>query len=308
MTTSRARTTTAGLLGTLLILGVGCANLPAAALAEPAPNAPPAALCPMPAAGSRSVGVPAYIWDTATWQRQLGPDKPGFIIFNPSSGPGSARDPHFLAQAQAASAAGACLLGYVRTDYGRRSVSEVQSEIEDYRRWYGVTSIFFDEASYQQADLAYYSGLAGRVRRQAGAKVALNPGMVPSRGYADVADLLVTFEGRAADFAAWTPPAWSGVRAHQWHLIYGADAATATSVLKESARRGGDVVYLTDDDLDNPWDSLPSYWGQELLTVAGTGPAAAAVTGQAAATAAPPAVRRGRATRPRTTRASATGR
>lgn len=254
----------AGVLLVVLLCGTGLGQ----AAARPPSSALAAAPCSVPGAGERHAGVPAYVWDTAEWRRQLD-GRPATVVFNPSSGPGQQRDAHFSEQVGLAAAAGTCLLGYVRTDYGRRPVKDVQQEVDSYRRWYGVTSVFFDEASYQAADAAYYSTLARYVRRTAGALVALNPGMVPEPVYADIADLLVVFEGSADQYDAWTPPSWTGGRAAHWHLVHSTPDDRWRDVLAMTGRRGGAVVYVTDDVLDNPWDAFPPYLLEQLATVRG---------------------------------------
>jgi hypothetical protein len=40
------------------------------------------------------------------------------------------------------------------------------------------------------------------------------------------------------------------------------------AVLRQAARQGAGVVYVTDRVLANPWDGLPPYWPAELAAVA----------------------------------------
>ena len=37
------------------------------------------------------------------------------------------------------------VIGYVYTDYGSRSPSVLKNEMISYKKWYGVSGIFFDE-------------------------------------------------------------------------------------------------------------------------------------------------------------------
>ena len=161
------------------------------------------------------------------------------------------------------------VLGYVSTGWGSRPVTQVLQDIAAYRTWYGLHSIFLDEAASSAGSLAYYQALAEVVRGVSGALVALNPGTVPDEAYATLADLLVLFEGSYDQYRSWAPPAWQEYypRERFWHLVYATPRRRADAALRTADRRSAGVVYVTDDVLDNPWDRLPSYWTQALRTV-----------------------------------------
>ncbi len=57
------------------------------------------------------------------------------------------------------------MLGYIHTSYGKRLLSEVQSEIEKFHRGYGVSGIFYDEVSNDDANLPYYLQCKAAERR-----------------------------------------------------------------------------------------------------------------------------------------------
>jgi hypothetical protein len=57
-----------------------------------------------------------------------------------------------------------------------------------------------------------------------------------------------------------------------WHIVYGApDVATMAQATALSKTRGAGYIYVTDDVLSNPYDTLPppDYWAAELATMAG---------------------------------------
>ena len=222
------------------------------------------------------VAVPSYFYPASgsPWaQLDGGGPAVGIAIINPASGPGSAPDPSYAAQVQASQQAGVAVLGYVHTSYGGRAAATVQAEIDDYYSWYHVDGIFFDEAS-TDCSLAssYYGPLSSHVKAQGGsALVVLNPGTATPECYLSVADVLVTFEGDAATYAAgYVAPAWAGKYPadRTWHLVYGASTESQLdSSVVLSKQHGAGWIYVTNDTLPNPWDTLPAdpYWSDELL-------------------------------------------
>jgi len=237
------------------------------AVAVLVPGAASAAPCP-------TALVPSYISpaDTLAWNRLVTSTQPGgMVTINPASGPGTASDPAYAAAVARARAAGLTVIGYAHTSYGTRPASDVKAEIARYRKWYGVTSIFFDEAATSRDALSYYQTLARQVHANGGL-VVLNPGVTPDQGYADLADVVVTFEGDSAAYAAApAPPAWTASypASRFGQLVYASAAADLNGVLSRAAARHASRLYVTDDVLDNPWDTLASYYEQEAAATSG---------------------------------------
>lgn len=217
--------------------------------------------------------VPAYFAPGAPqgWDALLAGTPPGVatVIVNPANGPGGAADPGYARIVAAARAGDIEVVGYVHTRFGARPVAEVAADVERYREWYGIDGIFMDEASAEAADLPYYRELAALVE----GTVILNPGRVPDEGYADVADVVVTFEGTRAVYADASFPAWTTERgaARFAHLVYEAAGAEPGSVERVAAKRNAANVYVTDDAGANPWDVLPAGHAQAAKALAGCG-------------------------------------
>ena len=221
------------------------------------------------------IAVPAYFYPGPLWQQlDAGAPQVRIAVMNPASGPGSGPDANYAAAVAAAQQQKVKVLGYVHTSYGQRPLATVEAEVDDYRTWYGVTDIFFDEASTDCAQLPYYKALHGYVKgKQAGADVAINPGTATAECYMGVADQVVTFEGDYASYLnSFTSAAWTAKYspARFWHLVYNTPTTVGMqSVLALSRARGAGLVYVTPDTLPNPWDTLPSgaYWAAELSGV-----------------------------------------
>lgn len=189
--------------------------------------------------------VPAYVSADALLRLARQPSLPSLLVVNPASGPGSAADAGYRRAITAAQDRGASILGYVPTAWGARPRADVQRDVERYRAWYGVDGVFLDEAAHDDARLAHYRALADDARRSGAVVVVLNPGVVPARGYFDVADVVVVFEGTYADFRAWEEPDWVA-DLDRAHLVYAAPPAGAGAT--HPAR-----TYVTTGTLPHPW-------------------------------------------------------
>ncbi|MFF5224964.1 spherulation-specific family 4 protein [Dactylosporangium sp. NPDC000521] len=247
------------------------------------------------------LAVPAYFYPggdgTALWQRLTGPGT-GIVVANPFSGPGKTRDPRYAAAIAAARAGGVTVLGYVPTGYlgttGRATrlgqttpaawSAQVQQDIETWYRLYGgdgLGGIFFDEVqNVCGPDGAYartYRALDEHTRAwHHGAFTVINPGIETEPCYADIGDVILTFEGTYDTYRQWKPPAWHRAMDPRrlWHLVHGtATLDQLDEAMRLSKQRNAGYVYVTPDVLANPWDSLPppEYWTRELAAAADTG-------------------------------------
>ncbi|WP_329121391.1 spherulation-specific family 4 protein [Streptomyces sp. NBC_01353] len=140
------------------------------------------------------------------------------VVLNPANGAGRTADPAFAVVAERLRAAGARVLGYVDTAYGRRPHGEVVADLLRHRDWYGADGAFLDQVPTAPEALEHFRRI-GVAARAAGARtLVLNHGAHPDPGYAALADLLVTFEGPWDSYRALDLP----VADHYCHLVYAA--------------------------------------------------------------------------------------
>ncbi|KOG86153.1 hypothetical protein ADK38_32655, partial [Streptomyces varsoviensis] len=85
----------------------------------------------------------------------------------------------------------------------------VVADIRRHRKWYGVDGVFLDQAAAQAALVPRYRRLAVAARVLGAHRTVLNPGTYPDPAYAEIADLLVTFEGDWATYQRAEVPAWA---------------------------------------------------------------------------------------------------
>lgn len=133
-----------------------------------------------------------------------------------------------------------------------------------------VTGIFFDRAA-DSNDGASVAPVFRRLRDHVlqldpGGVTMLNLGMEAPPAFADVADVLVTFEGSCDDYlatgtaAGFEPLSWQPHPTQKiWHIVHHAlSPAQAEEVVALSRQRGAGLLYVTDGCGANPYSSLPS--------------------------------------------------
>jgi hypothetical protein len=151
------------------------------------------------------------------------------------------------------------VIGYVYTEYGRRSLSTVEAQIADYYAWYpGLAGVFLDEMA-EAPDEAYYGALASYVHARGGIVVA-NPGATASTNWQlHDADVVVTFEGTATAYSSYRPPSWVTAAPPNRiaNIVFGASTLACPRV------GNAGYVYVTGLGEPNPYASLPSYWAAE---------------------------------------------
>ena len=97
------------------------------------------------------IAVPLYLWPgyghlPCAWERLLKtPDKNPIVVVNPNSGPGDKFFELFKNAVDKCQAVGIKVLGYVRTIYAKRSLAEVEQDLQLYKIWYNVDGFFIDE-------------------------------------------------------------------------------------------------------------------------------------------------------------------
>lgn len=213
--------------------------------------------------------VPLYTYPTdASWPAILAaqvahPRVPVVAIVNPNSGPGSAPSTDYTNGIAALTAGGIRAIGYVHTSYGARATAAVRGEIDQWHAWYPqVAGIFFDEESNDPGGDVYYRDLNDYVKSLGMQFTVGNPGTETDASYVSAVDVTFVYETNGlpsdtllADWQSRYPRRSVGV------IPY---ASSLDRAWVSKARSAVGYIYVTDDDLPNPWDSLPSFF-DELL-------------------------------------------
>lgn len=238
--------------------------------------------------------------DPDAWSRVIGYDssKVSVLIANVLNGPDAVVDANWAHVIHAAIASGKRVIGYVRT--GNLGVSQQQfttrlgshdladwvSQIErDVDKWYELYGskmggIFFDEGWNDCGPNNIYSDLYAYInaytkRRYPGAFTVLNPGSTMPQCFEDTMDTLLTFESSYETYtsSAYTPNDWTPADPRKiWHIIYNVPASAVSNVVALAKQRGAGLVEVTNDVLDNPYDTLPDdAYMQSFLAAVGPG-------------------------------------
>jgi len=216
--------------------------------------------------------VPLYSYPTASYWSSIiaaknsHPTVPVVAIVNPNSGPGASVDPNYTTGIANLQAAGITVIGYVPTGYAGRSETLVRNDIDAWKSFYpSVTGIFFDEMSNQLADVAYYQRQDSYARSKGLTYTVGNPGTDTIPEYVGVVNTILVYEDSGLPASL---PAWYGSYAPSNFGVIPYNIPTldnAATNFIASARQTIGYIYLTNDNLPNPWDTLPSYFST-LLT------------------------------------------
>jgi Spherulation-specific family 4 len=219
--------------------------------------------------------VPLYAYPTEAAFAELiahkerFPDVPVLAVINPgTTGAGPRRDPVFAEAIRELVHAGIEVAGYVSLGYGARARAECEREVDHYRAWYPeVESVFFDELSSGDAEHGLHVELTGYARDQGMRRALGNPGTSPNTRSAELFDVLVVYENAGLPELAGLP-VLSADDAGSQRALLAYDVAELDEAYVRAAAREVAYLYVTDDRLDNPYDSLPAYFPALLAALA----------------------------------------
>src|SRR6185437_3577180 len=203
---------------------------------------------------------PDSTWDVVAQAKSAHPSVPVVAIINPDNGPGSSRDANYVSGIQKLHAAGVVVLGYDATGYASNSASSVKSVMNIWKSLYNIDGIFFDEMANWSGEENYYSGLTSYAKSLGYTMTVGNPGTDTLPSYIGTVDNLMIYENPGL-------PPLSALQG--WHTSYDKSNfsmiafgvnSISTSFLSSASNYVG-YIDLTNDVLDNPYDSVPSYFG-----------------------------------------------
>lgn len=232
-----------------------------------------------PPQASLKLLVPAYFYPAGeglqTWHKLIaaGTKTPVVAIANPGSGPGTAIDPAYSTIIHEAQAAKVTVIGYVSTSYAKRSATEIKHDLDQWLKFYPtIQGFFFDEQASEAGRSDFYLDLTNYARKKIPeAFVVTNPGTTCAEEYfsKNVADTICVIEN-GAGLEKYAPPPWSKKYPAErfYGLAYHVQKADGMRTsLHAAAQKHLGYVYVTDDKLPNPWDTLPPYWQAEVQAV-----------------------------------------
>ena len=217
-----------------------------------------------------------YVWsDVASAAKQV----PIVAIINPNNGPdGQPPNRDYERGLKDLRNSDITILGYVSTKYGDRPIEEVKQDIDLYHNYYDVDGIFLDESASNVKQLDYYQHIYNYIKTKTNLdQVVINPGTHTDESYLTypAADTAVIFENYSEAWEEYAPQSYVNQYKNQHFasLIHSvSDATMMKSHIDRAVARNIGYIYITDDsptgDDGNPWNSLPSYWQEEINHIA----------------------------------------
>ena len=203
-------------------------------------------------------------WSAIISAKNSHPTVPVIAVINAGDpgGPGPAVDPQYTSGIADLQAAGITVVGYVATGNALRPEGDIQGEVRTWKLFYpSITGIFFDEMSNDPGDVAFYQHQDSYARTQGFTYTVGNPGTETDPSYVGVVNTLLVYESSGVPtsslpswYASYAPTNFGVIPYNVPNLN-----ANATSFIA-TARQTIGYIYLTNDDLDNPWDTLSSYF------------------------------------------------
>jgi ABC-type sugar transport system substrate-binding protein len=213
--------------------------------------------------GNQGIMVPLYPYPNSTWDdlieaKSLHPQVPVVAIVNPSSGPGWQQDSNFAAGIEKLQDAGITVIGYVSTAYTGRDINSAKSDIDRWSSWYPVDGIFFDEQTNQAGGEWYYKELDQYAKGKGLSFTVGNPGANSLPSYLDTVDVVLIYESPGLPSLA-NYENWEEYDNGKLGMIPFGVSSLPQEWVADSAKTVG-WIYVTDDVLPNPWDTLPQYF------------------------------------------------
>ena len=213
-----------------------------------------------------------YLWNQVASAAQK---VPIVAIINPNNGPDrSPPNADYQQGIKDLHQAKVKTVGYVRSNYGNRSLQKVKTDIDLYLKHFNVDGIFIDEAAGTKDKLDYYQQLYKYIKSQPKQyQVILNPGTDVDESYIHqpVADVTVIFENQQREWNHYHPPAYTKKYSPQHFaaLVHTtANSRLMKSTLDRAKKDRFGYIYITNDSTDttnhNPWDTLPIYWHTQV--------------------------------------------
>jgi len=219
------------------------------------------------------VVVPLYTYPTdGTWSTTIQvhnayPNVPMIVIADPtSSGAGTSIDQNYVTGIKNMQAAGITVIGYVDTIYAGRSLSSVENDATNWWNWYHPNGIFFDEFANFAGSESYYSTLNSFVKSLGMTYTMGNPGTTVPSSYYGILNSLMIYESAGYPSLTTLSSATSGSSKSGFgYIAYGVSLNTS---FETSSTQYAGWVYITDAGGSNPYNTLPTYFSNEVAALA----------------------------------------
>jgi hypothetical protein len=206
-------------------------------------------------------------WSAIVTAKQAHPTVAVLAVINPNSGPGSSSDPTYQAGISALAAGGIVVLGYVATTNAQKPLATVEAEVDAYGAFYtGLKGIMFDQMSNVPGDEAYYQTLNTYAKGKGYTVTVGDPGTDVPDSFIGLLDTIIVYDDAGLPNLAALPPYYANHPKNSFAIVpYAVPALDSAFVA--SARQHVGFIYLTNDTLPDPWDTLSPYFAALLAAL-----------------------------------------
>jgi hypothetical protein len=232
-----------------------------------------AAVATTAATGAGATIVPLYTdpsqpsWTAIVAAKTAHPRVGVIAVVNPANGPGGGMNSAYAVGISKLVAAGIKVIGYVATGYGANAATQVKADIDRWQNFYPgqIGGIFFDEQSNKADYVGYYRDLSQYAKSKGMSFTVGNPGTDTAEAYVGALDTMLIYESAGLPSAA----AMGGWHSKYAHSNFGVIpyAAAIDPAFVRNARQYVGYVYVQNDNLPNPWDSLPANFADLLAAL-----------------------------------------
>ena len=173
-------------------------------------------------------------------------------------------NPDILWATQRMQSKGILVIGYVYTNYAARDPEICKQRIDLYDRLYNTVGINFDQMSNVAGNEDYYSNLTAYTKNVGMMHAVGNPGTSVPESYVGTVDTILVYES-----AGLTSISTLASRTFNGKYDMNKFGAIPHSVSKyntswiDQAQGIVGYIYVTNDNMPNPWDTLSKY-GRQL--------------------------------------------
>jgi hypothetical protein len=183
-------------------------------------------------------------------------------IINPNSGPGTYQDPNYVNGINKLRSAGVTVIGYVYTSYSNRPITAVEQDVHAYKTFYpNINGIMFDEMSNVAGSghKSYYSTISNYAKSIGLVMTVGNPGADVPPSFVGTVDTILIYEQQGYPSISYLDGWHSQYNKYTWGMTSYGDPYLSDSFIY-SAKQYSGYIYITNDVLPNPYDTLPTYF------------------------------------------------
>jgi len=206
---------------------------------------------------------PGNDWNVLAKEKTNHPSVPIIAIINPDSGPGT-KDTNYVSGVQKLQSSGIKVIGYIYT--ANIGYDAITHDIDEYKNWYNVNGIFFDQMSNARGNETFFAHLTNYSKSIGLNFTVGNPGIDTIPSYIGTVNNMVTYDNPdlplLSDFEGWHK---NFTKSNFSLIAYNIDDLNRTYVKQMS--KLVQYMYISNTTLPNPFNALPGHLDDLVQTL-----------------------------------------